>query len=318
MRALMTRKSCAVEMRNAILRNYLKKSLAIKKEIGDRSVGEASCYGNLAGFYAAVGDNDKANQHFEKSLTISRKNGDKEGVMVCCSNLAALLHRLRKYSKANTYNREALSIASEIRHRAGKARSLLTQGAILLGIGDCVKAKKYFEEAVTISKEIGNRPTEANCCFLLGEVLFQEGKNVNAEKQFGMSLAISEDTGHVFEQYKSLVALARLRLKDKRRKEATSYLQMAIEKYEKMRGCLPNNDQWKILFSGTEISSYRTLCILLLECGNPEPALYVSELGKARALADLMSAKYSVKNQVSANPQTWTVWNCGKHHGQRT
>ena len=44
---------------------------------------------------------------------------------------------------------------------------------------------------------------------------------------------------------------------------------------------------------------------MLCLTGNPEQALCVSELGKARALADLMSAQYAVKNQVSANPQTW-------------
>ena len=33
--------------------------------------------------------------------------------------------------------------------------------------------------------------------------------------------------------------------------------------------------------------------------------LYVSELSRARALADLMSAQYSVENQISANPQIW-------------
>ncbi|KAL9951647.1 hypothetical protein ACROYT_G044354, partial [Oculina patagonica] len=34
-------------------------------------------------------------------------------------------------------------------------------------------------------------------------------------------------------------------------------------------------------------------------------ALYVSELRRARALADLMSAQYSVENQISANRQSW-------------
>ena len=72
-----------------------------------------------------------------------------------------------------------------------------------------------------------------------------------------------------------------------------------------MRGSLRDNDHWKISFADSNISSYHNLCRLLCEIGNPQPALYVSELGKARALADLMSAHYSVKIQVSANPQTW-------------
>ena len=73
-----------------------------------------------------------------------------------------------------------------------------------------------------------------------------------------------------------------------------------------MRGSLRDNDHWKISFTDSNMSSYHSLCRLLCQTGNPQSALYVLELGKARALADLMSAQYSVKNQFSANPQTWS------------
>ena len=39
--------------------------------------------------------------------------------------------------------------------------------------------------------------------------------------------------------------------------------------------------------------------------GAPRQALYVEELGRARALADLMSTQYSVENQISVDPQSW-------------
>ena len=48
--------------------------------------------------------------------------------------------------------------------------------------------------------------------------------------------------------------------------------------------------------------------MLLCKTGNPNKALYVSELSRARALADLMSTRYSqysVENQISADPRTW-------------
>ena len=73
-----------------------------------------------------------------------------------------------------------------------------------------------------------------------------------------------------------------------------------------MRGSLRDNDHWKISYADKNITSYHSLCKLLCQTGNPQQALYVSELGKARALVDLMSAQYSVKNKVSANPQTWS------------
>ena len=72
---------------------------------------------------------------------------------------------------------------------------------------------------------------------------------------------------------------------------------------KKRRCSLRYNDQFKISFSDCNVRSYRDLSVLLCETKNPIQALYVSELSRARALADLMSAQYSVQNQTSANPQ---------------
>ena len=285
-------------------REHLEKSLAIKKEIGDRN-GEASCYSNLGIVYQSVGEYDNAIVHLEKALPITRETGDKGGVFKCCQILAALFASLGKYPKANEYNQEALIIASEIGHRAGKAWSLLLQGSILSSLRRYVEAKEYCGGAIAISKEIGDRALEASCYLNLGRMFFNDGEYDKAEEHFKKSLAISEDIGDVSTHFASLKELAYVRLQEGNNQEATSYLLAAIEKCEQMRGSLRDNDQWKISFTDKNISSYQNLCRLLCLTGNPELALYVSELGKARALADLMSAQYAVKNQVSANPQTW-------------
>ena len=173
-------------------------------------------------------------------------------------------------------------------------------------IHNYVKAKECCEEAIAISKEIGIRHLENKCLLTLGEVLFEEGEYVKAEEHCRKSLAISENIRTVFGQYLTLEALARLKLQEGKNKEATSYLLASIDKCEKMRGSLRENDQWMISFLERQISPYRDLCRLLCENKNPTLALYVSELGKARALADLMSAQYSVKIRLSANAQSWT------------
>ena len=144
------------------------------------------------------------------------------------------------------------------------------------------------------------------CCLLLGLVHFDEGEHDKAEDHFKKSLAISEDIGDINGNFQSLKVLAHVRLKEGKIREAKSFLFTAIEKCEKMRGSLRDNDHWKISFTDSNMSSYHSLCRLLCQTGNPEPALYVLELGKARALVDLMSAQYSVINQFSANPQTWS------------
>ena len=238
-------------------------------------------------------------------MLIEKEIGNKQGVSDCCLNLAALFRFLGKYPKANEYNQKALFIASEIGDRAGKASSLLMQGRILSSLRRYDEAKEFCGKAIAISKEIGKPALEATCYLTLGRVLFKDGEYDKAEQHFHKSLAISEDIGDVSGHFQSLEALARTRSQEGNIQEATSYLLAAIEKCEQMRGSLPDDDHWKISFTDTNISSYQDLCRLLCHIGNPELALYVSELGKARALADLMSAQYAVKNQVSADPQTW-------------
>ena len=286
-------------------REYLEKSLAIKKDVGDTD-GEAACYESLAVVYQSVGEYNNAIEHGLKALVINRKNGDKEGVYNCCHILAISYCSLGRYPKAIEYIKEALIIASRTGNRAGKANSLTIKGCILSSIGGyAVMVKECCGEAIAISKEIGLPITQAGCYLLLGRVLFEEGEYDKAEDHCKKSLAIIEDIGDIPCHFHSLQVLADVSLKEGKNQEAKSYLLKAIEKCEKIRGSLRDDDHWKISFMDTYMSSYHNLSGLLWQTGNHEPALYVSELVKARALADLMSAQYSVKNQLSANPQTW-------------
>ena len=84
--------------------------------------------------------------------------------------------------------------------------------------------------------------------------------------------------------------------------EAFTNLFASIEKCEKMRSLLRGNEQLKISILDQHIASYNLLSLLFCCSGNANEALNVVKLGRARALADLMSARYSVKQQISVKP----------------
>ena len=105
--------------------------------------------------------------------------------------------------------------------------------------GYAVKVKEYCGKAIAISKEIGLRQTQAN-------VLFEEGEYDEADDYFKKSLAISEDIGNIAGHFHSHRVLVQVILKEGKIKKAVSYLLTAIEKCEKMRGSLQDNDHWKI------------------------------------------------------------------------
>ena len=185
------------------------------------------------------------------------------------------------------------------------ANVYITQGAVEQAVGSLIKAKDYFEKALAISKELGNRRLEAEGCLTLGHFFCMQAEYVRAEENIKKGLALSKEIGYIDGQFSSLKMMAQLRMKGGKIQEAISYLFSCIGKCEKMRDSLSDHDQFKIAFSDCNILSYMRLSFLLCEIGNPTEALYVSELSKARALADLMSARYSVENQISANPGTW-------------
>ena len=286
-------------------REYLEKSLAIQTEIGDRS-GEASSYTNLGVFYSSVGEYDKAVDYWQKSLAIARDIGNRRIVASCLLDLGGKFLFLGKYRKANEYNKEAHAIFTEIGIREGVATVCVNQGDVEKAVGNLIKAKEYFDKALAIGKEIGSRVLEAQSYLRLGRLLFAQSDYDRTEECIKKALALSDKTGDITTLLSSLIDMAKLRTRQGKIQEAISCLRSGIDKCEKMRGSLRENEQLKISISDHNIFCYRKLCNLLCETGNPTEGLYVSELSKARALADLLSVQYSLENQISTDSGAWS------------
>ena len=140
---------------------------------------------------------------------------------------------------------------------------------------------------------------------MLGGVRISQSDYDGMEEYIKKALAISEKIGDNETQLGSLGEMAKFRTREGKIQEAIWYLHCSIEKCEEMRGSLHDNDRLKISFLNHQAWCYRNLGNLLCQTGNPLEALHVSELLKARALADLMSAQYSLENQISADHRAW-------------
>ncbi len=285
-------------------KEYIEKALMIRKETGDKE-REASSYINLGGTFQSVGEYVKAEEYFEKALAISKEIGYKSGEAYSCGFLGHMFQSLGKYTEANEYLHEALAIRKEIGDREGEGMDYRSLGTVFQSIGDYEKAREYHEKALAITKEICDRNKEPAIYVSLGTDFQFLGEYAKAEEHHKKALAVSEEIGDVKFQFLSLCKLAWVKLFEGKTQEALSYLLSSIQKCEDLQGFLRDNDQFKISFLNENVYPYRQLSALFCSSGNPSEALYVSELGRARALADLMSAQYSVENQISANPQSW-------------
>ena len=285
-------------------KEFFEKALAINQEIGSRN-GEAAGYEDLGNVFLSLGDYKFAKDYFEKTLAIRKEIGDRKGESLSYGDLGKVYKSLDKYEEANDCHEIALAIALDIANRTGEATCYGDIGNVLLSIGEYVKAEEYLEKALLIRKESGDKDGQANDYADLGTVFLSLGKYVEAEDYLEKALAITNETGNVELQLESLSRISWLKCLQGDIKGAMSFLLSSVRNCEELRHFLGDNDEFKILFLDQHGSRYWTLSRLLCNAGKPIDALYVAELGRGSALADLMSAQYSVVKQISAHPKSW-------------
>ena len=285
-------------------KEYTEKALAIRKEIGDR-VGEATDSGNLGTLFRSLGEYEKAKEYTERALAITKEIGYREREATDYGNLGRLFQSLGEYGKAKEYTEKALAIRKEIGDRKGEAADYGNLGTLFHSLGEYEKAKEYTEKALAIRKEIGDREGEAADYGNLGSLFHSLGELDKAEVHLSKALSICKAIGHNMNEFKTLCGLTVLKLAQSNFQEAFSYLSRTIEKFEKLRHFVKDNDYFKIsLLEEHGAFPYKILSKLVSVSGNPEDSLYVEELRRARALADLMTAQYSAKQpQFSGDPQ---------------
>ena len=213
---------------------------------------------------------------------------------------------LGKYAKADDYLKKAMAVRKGIGDRSGEAADYRHLGLICRKRGEYGKAQEYYEKSLKIHMEIGEREgvlvnySDLGLCFQL------LGKYDMAEEYLKQALLLSRDIGHNLNEFHCLCNLSVLKMSQFHPKEASSYLFQGIQKFETLRGFLKENDQFQIsLLEEHGTFPYMFFSRLLSSTGKPQDALYVEELRRARGLADLMAARYSVQEQISSDPQSW-------------
>ena len=285
-------------------KEYLEKALPIKIQIGDKR-GEASSYGNLGTVFTYLGEYDQAKEYHEKALAIRRQIGDKEGEASSYGNLGTVCICLGEYENANEYLEEALAITIQIGDKKGEASSYGNLGTVFRSLGQYDKAKEYLEKALAIRIQVGDKEGEAVDYGNLGTLYSLVGQYVIAEDYMKKALSISRDIDHSEDEFSILCSLTSLKLFQHQIEEAFHYLYLTMNKSESLRCFLRDNDDFKVSSSDLRNFPYQTLSELFCFLGNPNHALYVLELARARALADLMATQYSVERHLSTNPQSW-------------
>ena len=276
-------------------KEYYIKALAIAEENGDREA-EAACYERLGRLFQILGEYSKAKDYNEKALAIAKKNGDKGTQAACHGCLENEFQSIgKKDDKTDKEDCKILPVTAEklgdrktepssdeklgnLFESLGKAikgnnckdieegRGYSLLGACFAVFGDSAKSKQYFDEALRLCRKTDDKEGESFCHFLMTFAMKEQGNIPEAKSQFFAS----------------------------------------IDRSTRIQNFLQDHDQFKVLFFEKFNKNYRHLSQLLCAFGNTHcEGLYMEEIGRARALADLMSSKYSVENEISVTLKTW-------------
>ena len=326
------------------VKEYCEKSLAIAEKIGYKKL-KAECYGALGHNYHCLCEYEKSIENYEKARAIAEEIGDRQLEVAFCVTLGNAFRWEGKQFKAKEYYDKSLAIAKKSEDWLLELRVLIYSNLEgLETIGEDIRTKECQEKLCAIVEEMASRKTEAACFgnqratyeFLRSDVkakgyeekammivsdfdrsdeaevyrrqairFMSHGNYPEAAEYFNKTLALYVQIGDIVRETLTHRCISWCLLLGGNITELKSFLQTSINKSERIRNSLPDHDQFKVSFLERFVDSYRQLSRLLCGTGNPNDGLYIEELGRTRALADLMSAQYSVAKPMSVDLQKW-------------
>ena len=189
---------------------------------------------------------------------------------------------------------KALKLTKETGDKDGEAASTNNLGSLYLALGEHDKAIEYAEKALAIGKEIGGRKGEVSYT-LLGSVKLAQGENQKAIQYQTRALEIIKETG--IRDRSTSIVLKELGLAHASEGEfakACDFLLEGIKHHQSIRSSVKDESN-KLSLDNTNFSSFKTLSWFLLCQGKVHDALFALELGRGRALVDLISQRYGIQ-----------------------
>jgi len=172
----------------------------VKKSLLKISSG---AYGNLGSYYLNKDDN-KALKYFNKSLKISKKVNNKEGIATALNNMGIIYHNIGDIPKALEYFNKSLRIQEEIGDLYGVSWTLNNIGYIYENQYDVDKAKEYYNKALKNSENLNDRAGIVYSLNNIGYVYEKENKLIKALEYYNNALKINnnlEDKSQISSSY---------------------------------------------------------------------------------------------------------------------
>ena len=134
-------------------------------------------------------------RQYQRSLDISERLGDQDGLASTYYQLGALAHDRGDYDEAERQNQRALDIRERLGNKQNVAICYAQFGCLAFGRGDHDEAERQYQRAFDVFEQLGDQDGLARTYLPLG-ILAQIRKNFDeAERRYQRALDICERLG---------------------------------------------------------------------------------------------------------------------------
>ncbi len=169
-----------------------REGLRLAEEQQDEALFVGSFHGNLGVVHSVAGNYDKAVEHFEKSVELARRAGDRIGLKNRLNNLGGMYLLLQQPDKALERFGEALTIARTLGDSRLEAIVLNNIAESYLLKGDPAEAAANLRPALELASEQSLAALQAKVLSNLGQVYAAQGNYPQALNHFRTAIALTQ------------------------------------------------------------------------------------------------------------------------------
>jgi CHAT domain-containing protein len=240
---------------------------------------------HLAAAYNSLLIPQRALELYGKSLSVSRKLGDKVGEMGALYGIGISFVLQDNFDKARAYLEQSLKLAKEEGHFGWIYTDLGTLVELHRKRGDLDAAMAYAEATLNFARQVQSYSWELGALENLAFLSVQKGDFQRAKGYIDEGLKLAERLN--LQPQRLYQALGDMNRKQKQWQAAIDAYQKVIEQIEKGTIML-SEPTGRLLSSKGWVAAYNNLSACLLMLGQTEEALKVAERAKARTLAEIM------------------------------
>ncbi len=257
-----------------------------------------------------LGDYSGATDALKKAIRLARLAGERSTETAALMTLGNVQYFLDQPEAALRSYQQVLETARKQQNKKLESETLGNMGLTLAHLNQFDQAEEYFRKDIAIAKERGDRLVESQALGNLAGLFIYQKHYIQSIPLLQRSIELARERHYTRGESIALRNLGLAQLFSGQPAAAESSLKKAIIAQEALRNQTSGIDKYNISLFDTHSDSYRLLQAALIAQNKPGEALEASELGRARALADLMA------QQAAAPPSIDTIRSIARNRNQ--